>query len=94
MLSDVIDNPAQHRFELPIDGEGEIAAAYYRIENGRVILTHTEVPQQFSGQGIGSRLAKGVFDAIRASGRKAVLRCPFMGAFAARHPEYSDIVDG
>lgn len=94
MLGDVIDNPAQHRFELPIDDEDEIAAAYYRIENGRVILTHTEVPQQFSGQGIGSRLAKGVFDAIRASGRKAVLRCPFMGAFAARHPEYSDIVDG
>jgi uncharacterized protein len=92
-MTNVVDNPFQHRFELPIEGE-EIAAAYYRVENGRVVLTHTEVPQQFSGQGIGSRLARGVFDAIRASGRKAVLKCPFMGAFAARHPEYSDIVDG
>lgn len=93
MTSEVIDNPDRHRFELLIE-EDEIAAAYYRVEDGRVVLTHTEVPQQFSGQGIGSRLARGVFDAIRASGRKAVLRCPFMGAFAARHPEYSDIVDG
>jgi predicted GNAT family acetyltransferase len=93
MASEVIDNPDQHRFELPIEAE-EIAVAYYRIEDGRFILTHTEVPQQFSGQGIGSRLARGVFDAVRASGRKAVLKCPFMGSFAARHPEYSDMVDG
>ena len=94
MTATVIDNPAQHRFELAIDGSDDIAAAYYRIDNGRVVLTHTEVPQAFSGQGIGSRLARGVFDAIRASGRKAVLKCPFMAAFYARHPEYSDIVDG
>lgn len=93
MKTAIIDNPAQHRFELPIE-EDEIAAAYYRIEDGRVVLTHTEVPQKYSGKGIGTELARGVFDAIRASGRKAVLKCPFMGAFAARHPEYSDIVDG
>lgn len=94
-MSTVIDNPAEHRFELPIDGsEGDIAAAYYRIEGDRLLLIHTDVPQQFSGQGIGSQLARGVFDAIRASGRKAVLRCSFMGAYYARHPEYSDIVVG
>lgn len=94
-MSAVIDNPAESRFELPIDGgDGDIAAVYYRMEADRLILTHTEVPYQFSGQGIGSQLARGVFDAIRASGRKAVLRCSFMGAYYARHPEYSDIVVG
>lgn len=94
-MSAVTDNPAEHRFELPIDGsDGEIAAVYYRIEDDRLILTHTGVPHQFSGQGIGSRLARGVFDAIRASGRKAVLRCSFLGGYYARHPEYSDIVVG
>jgi predicted GNAT family acetyltransferase len=46
------------------------------------------------GQGIGSQLARGVFDAIGATGRKAVLRCSFIGAYYARHPEYSDIVVG
>lgn len=78
MAAQVIDNPDQHRFELPI-GEGEIAVAYYRIEGERIILTHTQVPQQFSGQGIGSRLARGVFDAIRASGRKAVVNVLLWG---------------
>lgn len=94
-MSAVTDNPAKHRFELRIDDSGgEIAAAYYQIEDDRLILTHTEVPQQFSGQGIGSQLARGVFDTIRASGRKAVLRCPFMAAYYARHREYSDIAEG
>ena len=95
MPNEVVENPERHRFELAIDGSDEIAAAYYRIDdNGNLVLTHTEVPSEFSGQGIGSRLARGVFDMIRASGRKAVLKCPFMGAFYSRHPEYSDIVVG
>jgi len=93
MPSEIIDNPPQQRFELALDDD-QIAAAYYRIEDDRVILTHTEVPSEFSGQGIGSQLARGVFDAIRASGRKTVLKCSFMARFYAAHPEYSDIVDG
>ena len=92
-MSDVIENPAEKRFELALDGE-DVAAAYYRVDDGRVILTHTEVPFAYSGQGIGSKLARGVFDIIRASGRKAVLKCSFMARFYASHPDYSDIVDG
>ena len=92
-MSKVRDNPAEHRFELAIDGSQEIAAAYYGIGRDHFILTHTIVPERFSGQGIGSALARGVFDGLRASGRKAVLRCPFMAAYYARHPEYADIVD-
>lgn len=94
MPQTVIDNPAQHRFELALDGD-DIAAAYYQIdENGRVVLTHTEVPFAYGGQGIGTQLATGVFDLIRASGRKAILKCSFMGRFYASHPEYADIVAG
>lgn len=94
-MSDVTDNPAQHRFEMAIDGsDDQIAAAYYQLQDNQFTLTHTEVPQEYSGQGIGSRLARGVFDLIRARGGKAVLRCSFMGSYYARHLEYADIVDG
>ena len=94
MPNKVIDNPEEHRFELALDGD-DMAAAYYRIdENGRVVLTHTEVPFEYGGQGIGTRLAKGVFDLIRASGRKAVLKCSFMVRFYATHRQYDDIVAG
>jgi predicted GNAT family acetyltransferase len=88
----VTDHPDKNRFELPVDGE--LALAYYRRDGDQFVLTHTEVPQRLSGQGIGSRLAKGVFEAIRASGGRAVTRCEFMAAYAARHPEYADLIAG
>ncbi|MDF0518595.1 GNAT family N-acetyltransferase [Bradyrhizobium yuanmingense] len=92
-MNSVKDNLADHRFELAIDGSGEFAAAYYRTKGDRIVLTHTEVPERFSGQGHASQLARGVFESLRAAGRKAILVCPFMTAFYARHPEYSDVVD-
>lgn len=89
---DVVEKPAENRFELALDGGTALVA--YRKDGDRLVLIHTEVPEQFAGQGVGSRLARGVFELIRASGRKAVLRCPFLKAWAAKHPEYDDIVDG
>lgn len=91
-MSAVEDNPAQHRFELPIDGTHEVAAAYYRTDGDKIVLTHTIVPERLSGQGLGSKLANGTFEIIRSSGCKAILLCPFMAAYYARHPEYADIV--
>jgi len=90
----VVHNAARHRFELPISGE-TIAAAYYRLdEEGRYVLTHTEVPSEYAGQGIGSRLARGLFELARANGYRLVLRCPFLQVWYARHAEYGDVVDG
>lgn len=86
------DRPELARFELVVDGE--IAAAYYRIEGDRVVLTHTEVPQALSGRGVGTRLAHGVFEIIRARRLTIVAQCPFMAKYAARHPEYSSLVVG
>lgn len=89
---DVVEKPEQNRFELTLDGGTALVA--YRRDGNRLVLLHTEVPEQFAGQGIGSRLAKGVFELIRASGRKAVIRCEFLKGWIAKHPEYDDVVDG
>ena len=91
-MDQIIDNPAESRFELALDGGLAIIA--YRIESERIVLIHTEVPQALSGQGVGSRLAKGAFELIRTSGRKAVLRCEFLRGWIVKHPEYHDIVEG
>lgn len=92
MDAHVVDNPAMGRYELALGDD--VAAAYYRIEDNRIVLVHTEVPYEFTGQGIGSMLAKGVFEAIRSSGRRAIAKCPFMAAYASRHPEYMALLDG
>ncbi|MGB3901094.1 MAG: GNAT family N-acetyltransferase [Mesorhizobium sp.] len=93
MGAKVQENRQLHRFELPIS-QGLVASAYYRVEDDRIVLFHTEVPSEFTGRGIGSRLAQGIFDLLRASGRKAVLKCPFMSRFFANHLDYLDVIAG
>ena len=94
MDAQVRENEAQHRFELPL-GEDLIGAVYYRVDGeGRLVLLHTEVPFQFSGEGRATRLVAGALDLLRASGRKAVIRCPFVSRFLRSHPEYLDLVAG
>ena len=39
---------AMHRFEMPVGDD--IAVSYYKKQDGRVVLLHTEVPQRFTGQ--------------------------------------------
>jgi predicted GNAT family acetyltransferase len=92
MTETVTDNPTQNRFEMLVDGE--TAAVYYRHEGDNLVLVHTEVPQALSGRGIGSKLAQGVFDRIRADGHKAIVTCPFLVKWASRHPEINDLVVG
>ncbi|KQU97883.1 N-acetyltransferase [Ensifer sp. T173] len=92
MNGTITDNVAASRFELAVGDE--LAVAYYRNEDGRVVLTHTEVPQALSGQGIGTRLARGVFETLRQRQARIIAKCPFMAAFAVKHPEYSAMLDG
>lgn len=91
MANDVTDRPDKNRFELVVDDA--VAVATYRIEGDRILLLHTEVPERLSGQGIGSKLAHGVFEALKTGGRKVVAECPFMASYASRHPEYAGMLD-
>jgi uncharacterized protein len=88
----VVENAELKRFEMALP-DGALAAIYYREDKeGRLVLVHTEVPFEHSGQGHATRLAFGALDLIRASGRKAVFRCPFLSGFLSRHPDYGDLV--
>lgn len=93
MEDQLINNQAMSRYELPIT-EDAAAVAYYSIEDGRVVLRHTEVPFEYSGQGYGTRLARAVFDKLRSEGARVVATCPFMALFAARNPQYAAMLDG
>ena len=90
MNDGVVDNSAEHRFELRVGDATAVAS--YRLDGDRIVLVHTEVPAELSGQGVGSKLAEGVFALVRKSGRKAVTKCSFMAQWASRHPECADLV--
>ncbi len=86
----VRDNPAQSRFELNADGG--TAAAYYQLSREVITFTHTEVPRALEGRGIGSQLARGALEAVRARGLKVVAECPFIRGYIERHPEFQNLL--
>jgi predicted GNAT family acetyltransferase len=86
----VIDEPNRQRYEARL-GDRVVGFAEYRAVRGRLILFHTEVDPAFEGRGVGGRLASGALDDIRARGLKVTVKCPFIGAFMQRHPEYQDL---
>ncbi len=86
----VIENVAGNRFEMAFPGG--LAFASFRRDGDRLIVTHTEVPAAFNGQGLGSQLTLGLFENARATGRRIVPACSFVAAWARRHPEFSDVL--
>lgn len=89
----VTDNRDGLRFEARVDGEPAGFAAY-ELADDLIVFTHTEVDGAFAGQGVGSALARGALDAVRAEGtRRVVPRCPFIRGWIEKHPDYQDLVD-
>ena len=88
---EVVDVPGRYRFEARIGGEVAGIAQYLRRPD-RIIFTHTQVDPAFEGRGVGSALAKGALDAVRAAGRNVEPRCPFFASYIRRHTEYAELV--
>jgi len=86
----VTDNEAESRFEL--DEEGATAVAYYRLAGDVMTFTHTEVPRQFRGRGIASRLVRGALETARAEKLTVVPACSFVARYIAQHPEFRDLL--
>jgi acyl-CoA synthetase (AMP-forming)/AMP-acid ligase II len=55
---DVVHNEAASRFEMPV--QGRICIAQYRLIDGVMWLTHTEVPPHLQGRGHAARVVKAV----------------------------------
>jgi uncharacterized protein len=91
-MTRVVDNPGARRFEAYVDG-ALAGFAEYQPHPDRIVFTHTEVDPAFEGKGVGSRLAAGALDAVRARGLRVVPLCPFIAGYLSRHPEYADLVD-
>src|SRR4051812_42325866 len=91
MESRVVDNPAEHRFEIIADGEVAGLVTYQRA-GATLSLLHTEIDPRFEGRGLGSVLVRGALDAARAEGAAVLPFCPFVRRYLQRRPEYLNLV--
>jgi predicted GNAT family acetyltransferase len=86
----VRDNPEAERFE--IEHAGKVAVAEYRREGNKVTFTHTVVPVEFRGMGIGTALVRGALAAVRREGLKVIPSCSFFARYMREHPETHDLL--
>ena len=91
-MSEVRDDPEHSRYEVRDDGALAGIAHYVTVAGGR-IFDHTKIEPEFEGKGLGSLLARGALDDVRARGIHIGVTCPFIASFLERHPEYADLVD-
>ena len=91
MTNKVIHNPDENRYEIHVDGI--LAGFTQAFEKGDVVtFPHTEVLEQFEGQGLASELVAGALDDIRVRGKLIVPTCPYVARFVDNHPDYKDLL--
>ncbi len=84
------DNKAHSRYEFAVDGQ--IAYIDYERDGDLIVLTHTIVPEEYEGRGIGSQLVGAALADIRRKGLQVIPQCPFVAVYIERHPIWRDLV--
>ncbi len=91
-MNDLVLDTIKKRYYMLVDNY--MAYVQYKEDGQVLILTHTYVPDDLRGRGVGKVLMKALLNQIRSEGKKIVPKCPFIEAFVKRHPQYSDLVAG
>jgi predicted GNAT family acetyltransferase len=88
---EITNNETAQRYELTVDG-ALAGIAQYKLRPDALVFTHTEVFDEYEGQGLGSELARGALDDVRSRGVRVRPLCPFIAEYIERHPAYQDLV--
>ena len=85
-------DPAAKRFE--VRPEGTEAVAFLDVLPGAKVwsLTHTEVPPDLEGGGLGTALVRAALAHVRALDATVMPLCPFVVAHLDHHPDEADVV--
>ncbi|MEI6288962.1 MAG: GNAT family N-acetyltransferase [Chloroflexota bacterium] len=86
----VNNNQLNNRFEIIINSE--TAVLEYTIRDNSIIFTHTGVPAELEGKGLGSLLVKAGLEYADLHKLKVVPICWFVGKYLDRHPEFSHLL--
>jgi predicted GNAT family acetyltransferase len=88
-VSTVEDRPDEERFVIIEDGH--TAELVYHLSGQRLVLIHTEVPDELGGRGLGGILVRAALDRARRESLTIVPNCPFARSWLEKH---SAAIDG
>jgi len=90
MGGEVTNNEAAGQYELSTPAGTALVA--YSVDRDTVSFTHTEVPEEMEGEGMGSRLVAGALEDVRARGMKASPICSFVRHYMETHEDVQDLL--
>ena len=88
---DIRHDEANGEFYHEQDGE-RIALLSYKRGDGEINITHTEVSDKLSGQGVGKKLVAEAVKFARENDLKVIATCPFAAKLMLKTPEFQDVI--
>ena len=88
---ELVKNAAERRYEIHLDGK-RIGLIDYVRETDIIVLPHTEVDEEYSGNGYAQKLADFALADIRDTGLLVRPACTFIAKHIERNPEYGTLV--
>ena len=88
--TEVINNEKERRFEIKLNDK--LAFIPYNIKDDLIALFHTEVPGEYGGKGLGTKLALYALNYAKDHQLKILPYCPFISKYIKEHPEWNQYV--
>jgi len=87
---EVTHNLEQGRFQVEI--ESHLAVLEYQLDGSTITFTHTGVPTELEGRGLGSKLVRAGLDYARTQAYQVVPSCSFVASYIQKKPEYQNLL--
>ncbi|MFC9252995.1 GNAT family N-acetyltransferase [Amycolatopsis thailandensis] len=81
----------EDRYDIAVDGK-PAGLLETRTRPDAILFLHTEISDDFAGQGLAGKLVKAALDDVRSQGRSVLPYCPYVRSYIAKHREYEDLV--
>lgn len=88
----LVKNDKERRFEMKLNGKSAYIE-FFQIDNSKIYLTHTKVPEDYRGQGYGKQLVKKALDLISELNMSIVPHCSFISNYIKKNPKYRKLLD-
>lgn len=83
-----VETELKGRYRGTLDGiDGAAELIIKKVSPSLIIADHTEVPDSMGGHGVARALVGRLISDARAKGQRIVPFCPYVRAFAKKHPE-------
>lgn len=82
-----------NNFELFVDGKKAGLMNFQTRENGDLNIVHTEVDDEFGGQGLGKELVDAAVNLARTSQKKLTSSCSYAKSVLEKDADVADVYD-